>query len=161
VRLDPAADQQVRQVPPGVEVAAARLERHPDRLDQHGRRGSLGLQTPRRRVGVLEHEHAARLREARVGVELLVVPADRRQLEPCVHQVERVRLELRREEVVLDDAYVLEPERLRSLEQRRLDVRADDLTLRSDPFAEDREPAERPAADVEHTLPAAVTDLLQ
>jgi hypothetical protein len=82
-----------------------------------------------------------------------------------VHKVERTRLELAGEEIVLDEADVPEAllgcEPVGRAEHRLVDVGPRHLSVGADPLAQDPEPAEDAAADVEGAGAATLADLLE
>ena len=64
---------------------------------------------PGSRVGILEHDGASGASELHVRLHLLVAAAGRANLGAGVHEVERVGIEHAGEEIVLDEANVLQP----------------------------------------------------
>jgi hypothetical protein len=70
-----------------------------------------------------------------------------------VHEVERARLELAGEEIVLDEADVpeafLRHEAVGRAEHGLVDIRSRHLSVRADPLAQDPQPAEDAAAEIE------------
>lgn len=122
-------------------------------------------EVPRRRIDVFEHDRAAGAEEAEVGGHLLVAAAEGAELEPGVHEIERGRLEVAGEEVVLDERDVSEPlggdEGVGGRQHLLVDVGAGDRSVRADPLAEQPQPPHGAAADVERAGATPVADLLE
>jgi hypothetical protein len=82
-----------------------------------------------------------------------------------MHEVERARLEVAREEVVPDEADVakalLGHEPVGRTEHRLVDVGPGHLPVRPHPLTQDPQPPEHSAADVEGAGAAALADLLE
>jgi hypothetical protein len=150
---------------PGVEVAAVALEGVDDQPGQRlcgwGRR----VEVPARAVGVFEHDPPIWCQQLPDGGQDLRPAPQRRDLEPRVHEVEGVRLEGRGEDVVVHQPHVGQAlgvdELLREVEQAAVDIGADDLALRANPFAEHPKPAEGPAAEVHDAAAAEGGQALQ
>src|SRR5215216_422031 len=160
------------ELPQQMEMPSARFPISPappkrlhDQLDQPLQGGRRRIEVPGARVGVLEHDDSARPREPEVRLHLIVRASQGRDLVPGVHEVERARLELAREQVVLDEADIAEAllchKPVGRAEHRTVDVGSGYLSVRSDPLAEDPQPPERSAAEVQSTRAAAVADLLE
>ena len=90
---------------------------------------------------------------------------ERRDLEPGVDEVERGRLELAREEVVLHENDVAEALRLHELsggvEQGVVDVGPDHLSVGADPLAQQSQPADRAATEVDDARSTPLADLFE
>ena len=100
-----------------------------------------------------------------MGRHLLRTTTERRDLESGVDEIEGRRLELACKEVVLHEYYVGEAlgihELSRGLEHRVVDVGPHDLSVRPDPLAQQPQPPDRTAADVEDTRSSTVPNLVQ
>ena len=161
----PNSREQVEVRSPRRQVSAAQQERLLDQLDQPLQGGGRGVEVPGARVGVLEHDGAAGPREADVRLHLLVAAPEGADLVAGVHEVERVRLELAGEEIVLDQADVpqalLGHEPVGGGEHRLVDVGPGHLPVGSHPLAQDPQPPEHAATDIQRAGAAAVADLLE
>jgi hypothetical protein len=136
-----------------------------DQVDQLLQGGSRGIEVPGSRVGVLEHDGAAGASEPHVRLHLLLAAPKGADLVAGVHEVERVGLERAGEEVVLDQADVLQPllgrEPLGFGEHRLVDVGSRHLPVGLDPLAQDPQPPEHAAAEIQGAGAVAVADLLE
>ena len=146
-------------------ISAGQQKRLLDQLDQLLESGSWGIEVPGPRVGVLEHDRAAGASESRVRLHLLVAAPEGADLEAGVHEVERVGLERAGEEIVLDQADVLQPllgrEPLGVGEHRLVDVGSCHLPVGPNPLAQVPQPPEHAAAEIQGAGAAAVADRLE
>jgi hypothetical protein len=114
-------------------------------------------------VDLLQDHGAAGADQAQVAGHLLLSVAQREDQAPGVDQVERGGLQLAGEQVIVDQRHIAETLGGRGLfgggQHRRVDVGPDDLPVGADPVAEQPQPAERAAADVQGAGSLTVAEL--
>src|SRR5215211_3599979 len=163
--FDTEAAEQIKQLEAGLHVSTGPHERLPDELDQALQRTRRRVEAPRAHIPLLQHHRAARPEESEVVGDLVWSTTQRCDLEPSVDEVERRRLQLAREEVVLHEHDVAEALRVDELsgggEHRVVDIGPHHLAVGPDPLAQQSEPPDRTAPDVEHAVAATFADLLE
>src|SRR5829696_196630 len=115
VPFDIEAAEQVEQLAADVHVSAGLCKRLPDELDQAVQSTDRRVEIPRAHIPLLQRHRAARPEELDVVGDLILPTTQRCDLEPSVDQVERRRLQLAREEVVLHEHDVAEALRFHEL----------------------------------------------
>src|SRR5215204_5892975 len=113
--FDTDAAEQVKQLETDVHVSARLCKRLPDELDQAVQRTDRRVEIPRAHIPLLQRHSAARPEELDVVGDLVWSTTQRCDLEPSVDQVERGRLQLAREEVVLREHDVAQALRVHEL----------------------------------------------
>src|SRR5688572_1022805 len=120
---------------------------------------------PRAHIPLLQHHRAAWPEDSDVVGDLVWSTTQRRDLEPSVDELERRRLQLACEKVVLREHDVAEALRVHELsgggEQRVVDIGPNTLALGPDPLAQQSEPPDRTAPDVEDAGAASFADLVE
>src|SRR5829696_10374646 len=101
IPFDTEAAEQVKELTAGLHVPAGLHERLPDEIDQALQRRRRRVELPRAHIPLLQHHLAARPEEPDVVGDLVWCTTQWCNLEPSVDEVERRRLQLAREEVVL------------------------------------------------------------
>jgi hypothetical protein len=165
VPFDTGAAEQVEQLETGLDIPAGLHERLPDELDQALQRTRRRVEMPRAHIPLLQNDRASLPEQPEVRGELVWRTTQRCDLEPCVDEVERRRVELAREEVVLHECDVAEALRLHELcsggEHCVADIRSHHLAVRADPLAQQSEPTDRTASDVQGAGAATLADLVE
>jgi hypothetical protein len=120
---------------------------------------------PGRRVDLFQDNSAAGADQPQVGRHLLLAATERGELEAGVHQVEPGGLQLADEQVVVDQRHVVKAfvghQLLGGGQHRLIDVGPHDLPVGADPVAEQPQPAQRAAADVQDPGSLALADLAE
>jgi hypothetical protein len=163
--LETLLAQQLELTASGVQIAPRCDECGGEESDEPLRRGRGRVEVPGAEIGVLEYHRGSGRCEPEVGRDLLVGPSEWPDLEAGVHEVERVTREPAVEQVVLHECHVAEAFGLyqgaRCLEQLAVDVGAGDGSLVPDPAAQDAEPTEAAAAEVERPSAAALAQAFE
>ena len=106
LRLEAGLSQKFELPPPGIQVTPRRDERISEKCDElfGSRRGRV--EVPRPEIGVFEDHPTAWSDEAEIARELVRGTPQRPDLEPAMHEIERVRVKLAVEQIVMRDLHV-------------------------------------------------------